>query len=71
MVFGSDFPSRLPNLQTPYAASHFSLIFKEFLFVFHIFPGFLYAFHTFFRENLRSANTFFRKNAISTQRAIK
>jgi len=58
MVFGSDFPSRLPNLQTPYAASHFSLIFKEFLFVFHIFQVF-YTLFTHFSVKIYALKTHF------------
>lgn len=35
------------------------------------FQDFLYAFHIFFSKNPRYENTFFHKNTITTQRAIK
>lgn len=35
------------------------------------FQDFSHAFHTLFRKNPRYENTFFRKNTITTQRAIK
>lgn len=35
------------------------------------FQDFSHAFHTFFPKNPRYENTFFRKNTITTQRAIK